>query len=89
MSTATNWLRTLIAAVALAVLAPSAVADRTAPTSASARANATDPAEDRPPAGSPEFGLLIILGAVGFLIFVAWLFTRVGDDSPPSDKSMI
>jgi hypothetical protein len=33
------------------------------------------------PAGSPELGILIIVGVVAFLILVAWVFTRVGDDS--------
>lgn len=84
MYTATNWLRAVLAALVLAVFAPAADATRTTATRLAETA-----AEDRPAAGSPEFGLLIILGAVGFLILVAWLFARVGDDSSPSDQSMI
>ncbi len=33
------------------------------------------------PAGSPETGALIIIGIVAFLMFVAWIFARISDDS--------
>jgi hypothetical protein len=39
-------------------------------------------AVETPPAGSPEFGVLIIIAVVAFFIFVAWLVVRVGDDPP-------
>jgi hypothetical protein len=83
MSAVTNWFRPALAYLAVAALPLSAAAARATPVSKA------DPAEIAP-AGSPEFGILIIIGAVAFLAFVAWLFTRVGDDSGPrGDGSMI
>lgn len=81
MFAVTNWMRALLAAVALAVFAPAALATDTR--------RAIDAADGHPPSGSPEFGILIVIGIVGFLVLVAWLFSRVGDDGPPSDRSMI
>ena len=63
--------RTLLAALVLALLAPYALAT-TKPTQSTGSA--------RTPAGDPELGLLIILGAIGFFILVAWIFSRTGDD---------
>ena len=38
------------------------------------------PASDRGAAGDPMLGMLIILGAIGFFILLAWIFSRMGDD---------
>ena len=82
MSVITNWFRPALAWLAVAAV-PLAAAARPTPTSKA------DPVEVAP-AGSPEFGVLIVIGVVAFLAFVAWLFTRVGDDSGPrGDGSMI
>jgi hypothetical protein len=40
------------------------------------------------PAGNPFLGVLIIIGIIGFLIFVAWLFSRVGEGSGRSDGTL-
>ena len=42
-----------------------------------------------PPAGSPELGVLLIIGVVAALVFMAWLLSRVGDDSPRDDGTII
>jgi hypothetical protein len=54
-------------------------------------ATATADAPDMlPPAGSPEFGILIIIGVVAVFVLVAWLFARVGGDGPEaSDGSIV
>jgi len=77
--------RGLLAVVLLTAFAATAAAQ-----SHSGQSLPTAPSAEREPAGSPEFGLLIILGAVAFLVLVAWLFTRVGDDRRSGgDKSLL
>ena len=62
--------RSLVAVLLLALLVPYTFA-----------AQATEPtAGNRSPAGNPDLGILIILGAIGFFIFLAWIFSRMGDD---------
>ena len=82
-----TWSRALLVALALALCTPSA--------SAVSRPTATHPTSLRArsprignPQGSPEFGVLIIIGAVGFLIVVAWLIARVGDDRSRGDSNL-
>ncbi|WP_439628523.1 hypothetical protein [Gemmata sp.] len=83
--------RVLVAALALAVAAapaaaapvPSSLATRTT------EAAHTDAAADAPPAGSPELGVLLIIGVVAVLIFMAWLLSRVGDESSGTDGTMV
>ena len=79
-----RWNRFLSAAFALVATAPYTLAGRGAATAASDVA-------DRPPAGDPELGLIIIVGIVGFLILVAWVFSRVGDDnaSRGTDRTLL
>jgi hypothetical protein len=39
--------------------------------------------------GSPEIGILIAIGVVGFLVFVAWVSSRMGEGpSRPSDGTL-
>ena len=40
---------------------------------------------------SPELGVLIILGVLGLLVLVAWVFSRVGDDGRrgPADRTLL
>lgn len=90
MSNITARGRALLAALLLGLFAPAAAAtDRSTaaadPTPASARTTADEGAGPvKPVAGSPELGVVIIIGAVGFLVFVAWLFSRTSD-GPRSD----
>lgn len=65
--------RAAFAAAVFALLVPGLYAQSERPAGM-----ATDPAP--PPAGDFDLGLLIIIGAIGFFILVAWLFSRTGDD---------
>lgn len=65
--------RIAFAALALALFAPGLYAQ-------SERAGEKRPAGPRAEAGNPEIGLFIIVGAIGFFILVAWLFSRTMDD---------
>lgn len=82
--------RVLAAVLALAAAAAPAAA-APAPSSLGTRTTEVAHAEvaDAPPAGSPELGVLLIIGVVAVLIFMAWLLSRVGDDSPQSDGTII
>jgi hypothetical protein len=86
-----NSLRVLLVGLILSVFAPVALA--TVATTFPRATNGTTFAEplpvEKPRAGSPEMGVLIILGAVGFLVLVAWIFSRVGDESRSGDSSLI
>ena len=85
MSNIIAWGRALLAALLLGLFIPAADAgpqstatgDRTVTTTRTAEDEGAGPV--KPPAGSPELGMLIIIGAVGFLVVVAWLFSRAGE----------
>jgi hypothetical protein len=91
MLTITHWTRVLLTALALSAYAPAVSANAADPMPVGTARNraeptkATDVAEERPRAGSPEFGVLIIIGAVAFIVIIAWLISRIGDDSGPRD----
>jgi hypothetical protein len=85
MSAIINGLRIVLVGLILTLSAPLALANAA---TTFRTVTATEPAE-KPRAGSPEMGVLIILGAVAFLVFVAWVFSRVGDDRNSGDRSMI
>jgi hypothetical protein len=86
MATIITWGRVLLVAILFALFTPMVEASSRATASKNqpgptARSKSTEPegAEAvKPSAGSPELGVVIILGAVGVLVFFAWLFTRVG-----------
>jgi hypothetical protein len=86
-----NTLRVLLVGLVLSVFAPVAFATgtNTLPRSANGTTSAEPLPVEKPRAGSPEMGVLIILGAVGFLVFVAWVFSRVGDESTGGDRSLV
>ncbi len=87
-----TWARAVFAVLVMTVLISPVMAT---PRSSSLQTRTTEAdqshvAEVQPPAGSPELGILLIIGIVGLLIFMAWLVSRVGDDnSPNSDGSII
>jgi hypothetical protein len=62
--------RYLVAALALALVPAIALAQSTSRTSAT----------DSGAAGDSDFGLLLIVGLIGFVVVVAWLISRMGDD---------
>lgn len=89
-----TWTRALLAALVLTVLATAAQATSPRRTTAHTLPTGADRlqavAEEPPPPGSPELGILLIIGVVGLLIFMAWLVSRVSDDnSPRGDGSII
>lgn len=55
------------------------------PTAASPPDAMTEPIRS----GSPEMGMLIIIGAVGLVIFLAWILSRAPDDSRSSGDSSL
>jgi hypothetical protein len=85
MFTLIRYSRLLLTLLVLAVFtAPLAAAPHTS----AGRTPSSEPGESLPaaaveqqPPASPEMGLLIIIGVVGFLVLVAWLIARVGDDN--------
>ena len=91
MSAIFNGMRVLLVGLVLSLSASVTMA--TAASTFPQAANGTNLAEpvpvEKPRAGSPEMGVLIILGAVGFLVFVAWVFSRVGDESTGGDRSLV
>ena len=86
-----TWTRALLAAAAISLFAPASIAKvadplpsgtaPSRPTSSTETAKANDAADEHERNGSPELGILILIGAVAFIILVAWLIARVGDDS--------
>ena len=78
MSTLITWGRTVFAALALAALVPYTSAFGQ-PSTSTSRTPTTE-ATERVPAGDPILGVLIIVGIIGFLVVVAWIFSRAGDD---------
>lgn len=101
MFTIAKGFRLLFAIVALAFLAGPVSAnapppDRSPRTTTTQRTHNTGRAPDgaqaeeqAPPAGSPEFGVLILIGIVAFLVVIAWVIARFGDNTrPPSDSVM-
>jgi hypothetical protein len=95
MLTIVAWTRALLAALALAVFTPVVSADSPSTEKSAQRNTGPDrprttsrsDTDEKRPTGSPEFGILILIGAVGFIILIAWIIARLGDDNRPrSDK---
>ena len=85
MFTLITWGRILFAALALAAFSPSISAQHSSaqagrPTAQAPSRTRTTEAGDQPRSGDPDLGMLIIVGAIGFFILVAWIFSRTGDD---------
>ena len=64
--------RFLFAALVLALVPALALAQATA--------RSTARGAEGMPAGDSDFGLLLIVGLIGFVVVVAWLISRMGDD---------
>jgi hypothetical protein len=81
MSILRTWGRSLLLALSLLVIAPEAFAARHTSRSPTTDVSRTDSpyTAERQPAGSPEFGVIIIVGIVGFVVLLAWIFSRVGE----------
>ena len=83
MPTIITRMRLLFVGLALLLFAPVAMAN------AGSTTRAETPVADKQPAGSPEMGILIVIGVVAFLFFVAWVVSRMGDDNRSGDTSLI
>jgi hypothetical protein len=85
-----TWSRALLVAILLTFFSLDALAQRDATKSQSTQITRKDTTqEERGNVGNPMLGVLIIIGVVGFLVFVAWVFSRVGHGgSRPSDGTM-
>jgi hypothetical protein len=81
------WSRGLFAAIPLLLLTPLVFAQssgsklpiHTSDRSTERTRDGPDSRADREPAGNPILGVFIIAGVVGFLVLLAWLFSRVGE----------
>lgn len=85
-----RWIRSVLVGTALIVF-PAGVS-ATDSSGKPVEGSTTGLSEHRPanaPAGSPEFGILIIIGVVGLLVLIAWIFSRAGDDSRSSGDSSL
>ena len=88
MSDIITRIRVWLVALSLAFAASPALATARGSTGLNRPADSAGDTETVP-AGSPEFGVLIIIGVVAFLVFIAWLVTRVGDDAPSGGDGTI
>jgi hypothetical protein len=77
-------MRMLFVGLALLLFAPGAMANAESTTRAG-----TPVTDKQPAAGSPEMGVLIVIGLVAFLFFVAWVVSRMGEESRSGDTSLI
>jgi hypothetical protein len=78
-------MRVFLAGMMFALATPLALADGVKEDTASGAAKP----ETAPPAGSPEMGVLIIIGIVALLILIAWIIARAGEESRGGDSSLI
>lgn len=85
------WGWALLAAMLLLSHLPLASAQHHAPTTEPSRGESHDSASHAKPerVGDPLLGVLIIVGLVGLLVFMAWVISRVGEGrKPPSDNTL-
>jgi hypothetical protein len=87
-----TWSRVLVVAIVMTISSPYMLAQSGGtklPPRTTEVSRGNTPREEHERAGSPELGVLIIIGVVGFLIFIAWVFSRVGEGgSRHSDGTM-
>src|SRR5580704_10233391 len=83
-----TWSRCLLLAISLSITCPFALAQKsiTKLPHQSTETNRTDTSSNTPQeahqrAGSPELGVLILVGVVGFLVLIAWVISRIGEGS--------
>jgi hypothetical protein len=85
MLTWIDRIRVLFAGLVLTLFAPHAGASGDSPSTSPLTHDA-----GRTPSGDPDLGWLIIIGAVAFLVLVAWIFSRTGDDgSRGPDRTLL
>jgi hypothetical protein len=84
-----TWGLSFLAAFALLATHSYALAGRSTSTIRTASITQRESITERVSDGSPILGWLIIIGVVGFVIVVAWIFSRMGEGSNrQSDSSL-
>ena len=84
-----TWNRVLLAAMMLLLSASYTFAERGATKLRTTEITTNATTSHPEPSGSPELGVLIIIGVIAFVIFVAWVFSRIGEGhSRPADNTM-
>jgi hypothetical protein len=79
MFTLRTWGQSLLAAVLLLISSTYVLAERSTTKLGTTEITRSDTIRLHERAGNPMLGVLIIIGLVGLLIFVAWIFSRVGE----------
>lgn len=83
-----TWSRSLIVAMLLLISSQYVLAQKSE-TRLPVQTTEATAKEGSPRAGSPELGVLIIIGVVGLLILIAWIYSRIGEGSGrQSDNGM-
>jgi len=86
------WSRGLVVAMLVLISSPHAFAQRSAtklPSRTTETTSNNTQHEERERVGDPILGVLIIAGVVGLLIFIAWVYSRIGEGgSRHSDGTM-
>ena len=86
------WSRGLVVAMLVMISSPHALAQRSAtklPSRTTETTSDNTPREVRERVGDPILGVFIIVGVVGLLILIAWVFSRIGEGgSRQSDGTM-
>jgi hypothetical protein len=87
MSRIVNWGRQLLIVFLLGVSAALGLAQTRSTGTYDPVSSSSQPLsiEETAPAGNPQLGMFIIAGIIGFLILVAWLLTRVSEESHQGD----
>jgi hypothetical protein len=84
-----TWVLPLFAAMLLSLFSPFAFAQRNAGNHRATDLSTVDASQPHEPAGSPEIGVLIIVGVIGLLIFIAWVFSRMGESGSRSSDGTL
>jgi hypothetical protein len=74
-----TWIVAFLVAMLISLFSPFAFAQRNGVNLRTTDLTTVDTSQPHEPAGSPEIGILIIIGLIGLLIVVAWLFSRIGE----------
>jgi hypothetical protein len=84
-----TWIKALFAAMLLSLSIPFAFAERNAGNHRTTETTTVSTSQPHEPAGSPEIGVLIIIGVIGLLVFVAWVFSRIGEGNSRKSDPMV
>jgi len=89
MHTFRTWGQNLLVAILLLTLSNHAFAQHGSSRHQTTEATHSQTTQNHRPPGDPMLGVLIIIGVLGFVILLAWIFSRVGEgNSRPSDNTL-